>query len=266
MCPLGVSESRPVAVVTGASSGIGAEFARQLAARGHDLVVVARRADRLAALADDVARADGARVEPLVADLTVVAGVDAVAARLTDAERPVDLLVNNAGVGSEGRFWELPVDREAAEVALNVVALHRLTHAALRPMVARGAGGVINVSSLAGYQPLPMHATYGATKAFVSSFSNALHEELVGTGVRMMVLAPGFTRTEFQAESFDPGRIPSVAWQDADAVVVTALRDYERGRAVCITGTVNVAAAVASSVLPAGVTRRVVGAVTRRMS
>ena len=253
------------ALVTGASSGIGEAFARQLAARGHDLVVVARRADRLAALAESVTRSHGRVVEVLEADLTDPAGLGRVTQRCADPERPLDLLVNNAGHGTLGRFWELPRAGETASVALNVTALVECTHAALGPMVARGSGGVINVSSLGAYQPLPLNATYGATKAFVSSFTNSLAEELRGTGVRAMVVAPGFTRTEFQAESFSPGNVPGFVWQSADAVAAAALRAYERGRVVCITGVVNVVTAAASSVMPAAVTRRVTGAVTRRI-
>jgi short-subunit dehydrogenase len=189
--------------------------------------------------------------------------VAAVAARLTDASRPVDLLVNNAGVGTVGKFWELPVEDEAAMIELNVVALVRLTHAALGPMVDRNRGGVINISSLGAYQPVPFNATYGATKAFVSAFTNAVREELRGTDVKLMAVAPGYTRTEFQETSFEPQGIPSFVWQSADAVAATAMRAYDRGRTVCITGAVNVVAAAASSVMPAGVMRRVAGAVTR---
>ena len=130
-------------------------------------------------------------------------------------------------------------------------------------MVARDAGGVINVSSLSAYQPVPLNATYGATKAFVSSFSNAVREELRGTDVKLMVVAPGFTRTEFQESSFSPTDVPEFAWQSADEVAATALRAYDRGRAVCITGALNVATVAASSVMPAAVTRRVTGFVTR---
>lgn len=261
----GTQGARPVAVVTGASSGIGEAFAGALAARGHDLVLVARRAELLGDLAARLVADHGVEVEVLPADLATDAGVAAVAERLGDAARPVDLLVNNAGVGTMGRFWELPIEGEAAEVALNVVALMRLTHAALGPMVTRGGGGVINVSSISAYQPIPRHATYGATKAFVSSFTNALHEELRGTGVRVMALAPGFTRTGFQADGFDPVNLPDLAWQSADTVAATALKAFDRGRVVCITGILNVATVAASSVMPAAVTRRVAGITTRRL-
>jgi short-subunit dehydrogenase len=255
--------ARPVALVTGASSGIGEAFARGLAARAHDLVVVARDVARLEALAEQLGADHGATIDVLGADLTTVDGLGAVSARLGDEMRPVDLLVNNAGVGTEGRFWELPMAGEDAELRLNVLALMHLTHAALGPMVARGSGGVINVSSIAAYQPVPMSATYGATKAFVSSFTNAVREELRGTGVKAMVVAPGFTRTGFQATSIAAAGVPGFAWQSSEAVAETALRAYERGRAVCITGAVNVATVAASSVLPTGITRRVSGLVTR---
>ena len=251
------------ALVTGASSGIGEAFARELAARGDDLVLVARRADRLEAEAARLTETHGVAVEPLAADLGSAAGVADVAARLTDPDRPIDLLVNNAGIGSSGKFWELPVEEEVAIIGLNVVALVRLTHAALGPMVARDSGGVINVSSIAAYQPTPLSATYGATKSYISSFTNAVRDELRGTNVRLMVLAPGFTHTEFQEKSIDPRGLPAFVWQSADTVAATALRAYGRGRGVCVTGAVNVVAAAASKVMPAAVMRRISGAVTR---
>src|SRR5262249_26994903 len=164
---------------------IGAAFAEALAGRGHDLVVVARREGRLQDLAASLQRTHGRAVDTLAADLSTDDGVSAVAKRLGDESAPIELLVNNAGFGTSGRFWDLDAAREAAELRVNVEALVILTHAALRAMVPRGRGGVINVSSVAGYQPTPWGATYGATKAFVSSFTNALHEELRGTGVRM---------------------------------------------------------------------------------
>jgi short-subunit dehydrogenase len=251
------------ALVTGASAGIGEAFARELALRGHDLVLVARRADRLDAAASGLALAHGITVEPLAADLGTPAGVATVAARLTDDARPVDLLVNNAGVGTSGRFWELPVEGEVAVVTLNVVTLVQLTHAALGPMVERNSGGVINVSSLGAYQPVPLNATYGATKSFVSSFTNAVREELRATKVKLMAVAPGFTHTEFQEHSINPRGLPDFVWQSPDTVAAAAMRAYDRGRTVCITGAVNVVAAAASSVMPAAVTRRVSGALTR---
>ena len=255
----------PVGVVTGASSGIGAAFARVLAARGHDLVLVARSEARLRELGAELEGEHGTRSEVLSADLETTDGIARVAERLGDAARPVELLVNNAGFGTTGRFAELPVDQEEAEIRLNVLAVVDLTHAALGPMVERGHGGVINVSSVGAYQPTPLSATYGATKAFVSSFTNALHEELRGTGVKAMVLAPGFTHTEFHVRAGvdNKDQTPGFLWQSADEVAQTAMRAYDRGRAVCVPGAVNGVAAAFAGTMPAGVSRRIAGLVTK---
>jgi len=188
-----MSITKPVALVTGASAGIGEQLARQLAQRGHDLVLVARDRERLEALAKDVEAEFGAQCEVLSADLTVPAELATVEARARD----VDVLVNNAGFGSFGRFDQLDIDVESREINLNVLALVRLTHAAAGGMTQRGHGGILNVSSLAGHQPGPLNATYSATKAFVTSFTQAVHEELKGTGVAVTALCPGFTHTEF---------------------------------------------------------------------
>jgi len=257
---------KSVALVTGASSGIGESFARLLAQRGHDLVLVARRADRLEAVAGQTTREHGAAAEVLVADLESDEGIRIVEARLSDASRPVELVVNNAGFGTSGRFHEMPVEAEEAEIKLNVLALVRLTHVALTGMVERGHGGVINVSSVAAYQPTPESATYAATKAFVSSFTNAIHEELNGTGVKAMVLAPGFTHTEFheRAGVDAPSQLPEFLWQSADEVVTAALKAYESGRAVCVPGPINSVAAAVSGAMPAGVSRRIAALVTKR--
>ena len=258
---------KSVALVTGASAGIGESFARLLAQRGHDVVLVARRAERLEAVAERVAKEHGAAAEVLVADLETDDGVRIVEARLSDDARPVELVVNNAGFGTGGRFHEMPVEREDAEIRLNVVALVRLTHAALTGMVERGHGGVINVSSVAAYQPAPNSATYCATKAFVSSFTNAIHEELHGTGVKAMVLAPGFTHTEFHERSGigNKHQMPEFLWQSCDEVVTAALKAYDRGRAVCVPGPINTVAAAFSGAMPAGVSRKIAGIVTKRV-
>ena len=256
----------PVAVVTGASTGIGAAFARVLAARGYDLVLVSRNEVRLRELGDELERSHSRTSQVLAADLETDGGVARVADRLRDAARPIELLVNNAGFLTTGRFHELPVEREAGEVRLNVLALTVLTHAALGPMVERGHGGVINLSSVGAYQPLPLSATYSATKAFVSSFTNAIHEELRGTGVKAMVLAPGFTHTELH-ERAGVERLtetPGFLWQPADEVAQTAMKAYERGRAVCIPGAVNAMTAAVSGAMPAGVTRRVAAVLAKR--
>jgi len=254
-----------VALVTGASAGIGRAFAVGLAARGHHVVLVARDAARLEALAAEVTAAHGVDAEVLAADLLTDDGVAAVEARLGAVDHPVDILVNNAGFGTFGRFAELDVDREVQEVELNVVALLRLTHAALGAMEARHAGAILNLASLAAYQPAPASATYAATKAFVHSFTHAVHEEARGTGVHVMLVCPGYTHTEFHDRAeLGPTDLPEFVWQSADVVVAAALRDLDRGRSVSIPGVLNQTAAAFSSVAPAGITRRVAGLVVKR--
>jgi uncharacterized protein len=219
------------ALVTGASSGIGVEFARCLAARGCDLVVVARRTDRLEALATELAPA---RVEVITADLATDAGVEQVAQRLR--EHPVELLVNNAGVGSGGAFHTLPIHREVAEIYLNVIAPVRLTHAALDSMVAAGHGGILNVSSLAGDQPLRGFATYASTKAYLTSFSESIAAELRGTGVHVTALKPGYTRSEMNPDAPDPESFAGKFWLQADDVARAGLDAVEHGRLICVPG------------------------------
>ena len=167
----------PLALVTGASSGIGRAIAVQLAADGSDLIVVARRRDRLEALAEELRSAHGVKVDVLVADVTDPEQLAVVEERLRSGAPAVDLLVNNAGRGGQGPFAELPIDYQEGQIRLNVLAPVRLTHAALQQMLPRRSGGVLNVSSIAGLQPMPNVATYAATKAYLSNFSHALHEE-----------------------------------------------------------------------------------------
>jgi short-subunit dehydrogenase len=229
------------ALITGASSGIGAAIARRLAALGvGHLVLVARRAERLEALAAELAAAHDTSVEVLAADLADPDELGRVETRLGEGgERAIDLLVNNAGLGTSGPFISLPVDREDHEIQVNVVALVRLSRAALAPMVERGRGAVMNLSSMASYQPSPGLATYGATKAFVTMFSEALHEEVRGTGVTVTAVLPGFTRTEFQqvVGDSDFNDAPSFVWMTADAVAATAVADTAKGKALCVPGT-----------------------------
>ena len=252
-------------LVTGASSGIGMAFARRLAARGDDLVIVARNEGRLKELADEIQSGLRRDVEVLPADLTLADDLSRVETRLNDDDRPIDLLVNNAGFGTAGRFVELPVGREDEEIRLNVLALMRLSHAALDGMVRRGHGGVINVSSIGGFQPGARNATYSATKAFVTSFSEALHEELRGTGVKLLALCPGFTRTEFQERGgFDTEKIPKRAWQTPETVVDAALAAYGKGKALCIPGFGNKAMASMTHLAPRSLVRRVSAKVSER--
>src|SRR5499426_4034498 len=247
---------RRLALVTGASSGIGEAFARRLARDGYDLVLVARSADALAALASELGRERGAAVECLAADLTDAADLRRVEARVRSVPA-FDLVVNNAGVGSAGAFAELDVDGEEKQILLNVVALTRLTHAAVASMLPRDRGAVINVSSLAGMGPYPFTATYGATKAFVNSLTEAIAEELRGSNVHVQALCPGFTRTRFQERAgVDPGTVPRFAWMSAEAVVGASLASLARGELVCVPGAGYKVLRVASGAMPRSVFRR----------
>jgi len=240
-------------LVTGASSGIGEAFARELAARGMDLVLVARSEDKLRTLAAELARGHGIRAETVAADL----GGEGTAARLYDEVEGlgmrVDMLLNNAGFGTHGPFETLSPDRDHAEVMLNVSAVVDLSHAFLPAMVERGDGAVINVSSTAGFQPLPYMAVYGATKAFVLSFSEALWAEYRGRGVRVLALCPGATETPFfgvvGAEEASVGRRRA-----PQQVVATGLRALERGRGSAIDGAFNYWLAQTPRLAPRGLT------------
>lgn len=255
-----------VALVTGASSGIGREFARVLAADGTDLVVVARRTERLEDLREELTATHDVEVEVLSADLTDAGQRAAVEDRLRDGGAPVDLLVNNAGFGTYGRFDELDADREESELLLLVVAVHRLTRAAVPGMLDRGHGSILNVSSLAGFQPLPFDATYSAAKAFVTRFSEALHEEYRGTGVHVTALCPGFVRTEFhESADIERGGVPRQAWLDARRVAQEGLGAAARGDAVCVPGLGYRALVAAGRLAPRALVRRIAGAVTRRL-
>ena len=230
------------ALVTGASSGLGRTFATQLASQGTALVLVARRADELEELASDLRSAHGVGVQVVPADLCDPQARERVEDRLRDDAEPVGLLVNNAGVGTIGRLVHQDVDGQARMVELNVTAVVRLSHVATRQMVDRGRGGILNVSSLSSFQPLPSMATYAATKAAVSSFTEALHEELLGTGVHVTNLCPGFTRTSFAAaagaeDSADD--IPALFWMGADPVCRAGLRGVATNRATVVPGLTN---------------------------
>ncbi len=228
------------ALVTGASSGIGAAFARRLAAEGYDLVLVARRADRLAALAAELEGTYGIHAETLIADLVAEDAVERVAGTLA-AVPDLELLVSNAGVGTEGRFYKADIGPQLNMIRLHVLASVRLAHAALPGMVERGRGGIINVASLAGFMALPGNVQYCATKGYLISFSKALALEMAGTGVRVQALCPGFTHTELHdgLQKFDKAKSPAILWMPAEAVVDASLRGLARGETVCIPGLGN---------------------------
>lgn len=222
------------ALVTGATAGIGREFAHQLAARGFDLVIVARDTERLTRESEALRSRHGVAVEVLPADLTDREQLARVEERLADRERPVDLLVNNAGFGLKGRFLDNDVEEEQAMLDVLVTAVMRLSHAALGAMTARGHGGLVNVSSVAAFLP---RGTYSAAKSWVNSFGEWAHHEYARAGVVVTTLCPGFTRTEFHAR-MDVGRdsAPGFLWLDVEDLVSAALRDHERGRAFSVPG------------------------------
>jgi short-subunit dehydrogenase len=262
--PFDLRQSPPRALVTGASAGIGAAFAESLARDGYDLVLVARNRERLDELADKIRRQRERQVDVLPADLTRPEDLRAVEQAVAGDAR-LELLVNNAGFGTVGRFADLEVEREEEEIRLNVLALVHLTRAALPGMIGRGRGAIVNVSSLAALQPGPFSATYGATKAYVNSFSEAIHEELRGTGVKVQVLCPGFTRTEFQERAgINAARIPSFAWMSAEAVVEASLAGLARGDVVCIPGLGNRMLASLISATPRSVMRRAMATAGKR--
>jgi uncharacterized protein len=220
------------ALVTGPTAGIGHVFATRLAARGHDLVLVARDRERLEQVAKELRTTYGVEVEVLPADLADRAELARVEARLADRDRPVDLLVNNAGFGLKGRFLDNDVDAEQAMLDVLVTAVMRLSHAALGPMSERGSGGVINVSSVAAFLP---RGSYSAAKAWVNSFSEWAANEYRSQGVRVMALCPGFTQTEFH-ERMGVRRGSGFLWMDAEFLVDKALADFDKGRVYSIPG------------------------------
>lgn len=240
------------ALVTGASSGIGAALARLLAGEGTGLVLVARDKVRLEALAAELGdgKGGGVAVEVLPADLADPASLAAVEARIADNDRAVDLVVNNAGFGTYGPFMDADIDAEEREIAVNVTALVRLTHSAVRAMVPRGRGAIMNISSMAALQATPGNATYGATKGFVAMFGEAVASELAGTGVTVTTVLPGFTHTEFHERAgVEPRRPLGMPWQSAEECAAEALAATHAGRSWVVTGGVNkVAAAVAGPV------------------
>lgn len=253
------------ALITGASAGIGEAFARLLADQGTDLVLVARRTDRLEALADELtARPDPVGVEILTADLGDHDGLNRVVNRLEDVTKPIDLLVNNAGFGTVGDFLDQDPDREASMIDVNIGAVHRLAHAAGTAMADRGGGGILNVSSIAGFTPSPKSATYGATKAFVTSFSEALAVELGPQNVVVSCLCPGLTRTEFQEKAdYRPSALPDLFWQSAEEVAEAGLAGIAQGRIRVVPGVHNRVTTGLARLTPGGVVRRVAKALAR---
>lgn len=247
----------PTALVTGPTAGIGRSFARRLAEDGHDLVLVARDEARLAELAEELRAAHGVEVEVLPADLADRGSLALVERRLADRDRPVDLLVNNAGFGLKGRFLDNDIETEQAMLEVLVTAVLRLSHAALGAMTERGSGGIINVSSVAAFLP---RGSYSAAKAWVNSFSEWAANEYRDRGVTVTVLCPGFTRTEFHERmGVSRDSAPAFMWLDADELVATALGDFEKGRTFSIPSARYKAITTVARVVPSGLLQRFQG-------
>ena len=248
------------ALVTGASGGIGEAFARQLAALGKDLVLVARSEDKLNALARELGSQYAVQAHVVVADLARHDSASALYAETGCLGLDIDLLVNNAGFARAGAFSELPFDVQADMVRLNVNTLTELTRLYLPAMRQRRRGGVINVASNAAFQPVPYIAVYGATKAYVLSFSEAIAEEVAADGVRVMALCPGATATDFH-DTAGVWVQQQSSMPTPDEVVAAGLRAFERGRRYFLHGATNQLTAIASRLLP----RRLVVYLTARV-
>ena len=246
-------------LITGASAGIGAELARYFAAEGCELVLVARRLERLEALADSLEREFRVRCSAIAADLGQPRAGRALAADLERRGLAVDVLVNNAGFGDRGRFAEQDDDRLRQMIDLNVTELVGLTRALLPGMIARGRGGVLNVASTAAFQAGPYMAVYYATKAFVLSFTEALAVELDGTGVGATCVCPGATHTEFaEVAGMADSKLFELSAMGAEPVARLAHRGFRRGRTVVVTGRVNRLGTIFAQLAPRALTRRMV--------
>jgi uncharacterized protein len=220
------------ALITGATAGLGAAFAERLARDGHHLVLAARNTERMHEQATDLHDRHGVEVSVLTADLATEEGITALEKRVGDRDRPVDLLVNNAGFGNRGRFLEVPMADELTMLKVHCEAVLRSTAAAVASMRTRGRGGVVNVASAAAFLP---RGTYGASKAWITQFTQGVAADLGGSGVRLMALCPGFVRTEFHRRAgMDAENVPGWMWLEAGRVVDAALADLARGRTVSI--------------------------------
>jgi short-subunit dehydrogenase len=240
-------------LVTGASSGIGAEVARGLARRGHGVTLAARREERLRELAEEISGEHDVRVETIAIDVTDKDARSRLKADIEERGLAVEVLVNNAGFGSGGAFVEQDAEEEASIIATNVEALVAITGHFLPAMVERGRGAVLNLASLISFQPVPFQATYGASKSAVLAFTEAIHEELRGSGVTITAICPGPVRTEFGEQGGFGGaddKIPDFVWLEADKVAEDAIEGLEKGERVVVPGALNQLAAFAGHYMP----------------
>jgi short-subunit dehydrogenase len=247
--PASVNDLQATALVTGASSGIGVAIAAELARRGHSLTLVATRADRLREVAAEIARAHGVRVEWISADLCSASERDRLADDIAARGQVVDVLVNNAGIGTIGLFHELPVAQEVQLVRLNVEAVVALCGAFVPGMVKRGSGAILNVSSVSGFMPVPRQVTYSASKAFVLGFTEALTLDLHGTGVTATALCPGPVKTNFGG--LIEG-LPAALFVEPERVAREAIDALERGRRSVVPGAANRMNAMSGRYAPRG--------------
>ncbi len=253
-----------LAVVTGASSGIGEQFARRLAEEGRPLLLVARRQERLDRLAERLRAEHGVEASVLAADLTEAGAVDAVITAAAATGHRLGLVVNNAGFGEEGPFHAAGRQRQLDMVRLNVEAVVALTHAALAVLVPQGSGAVLNVASVVAFLPAPTSAVYAASKAFVLSFTEAVHEEVRALGVTVTAICPGATHTEFfENAGSDMDSLPGFMFADPDVVAGDGLEAVARCEAVRVSGAVNKVSVGIMSALPRAALRRIAGLATR---
>ncbi len=257
---------RKLAAITGASAGIGAMFARKLAARGYDLLLIARREDRLRSLASELSDTYHVKADFLTADLADAAELERAAERIQGAAN-LGLLVNNAGFGIHGLFFESEVAGQLEMHRLHVLATVRLTHAALQNLVPRGEGGVINVASVAGFSQAPGSISYNSTKAWMISFTEGIAIELASkaSAVRVQALCPGFTLSEFHdVIRADRSAIPKSLWMTADFVVADSLRGLDQGKLIVVPGWRYKLVVGGMKMIPGGVMRRLTRSTTRR--
>lgn len=251
-----IPSDKGTALITGASAGIGTEFARQMAERGYNVTLAARRLDRLAELAIEIEREYDVRATAVACDVTDATQRQELLDSIEARGDVVDILINNAGIGTDGPFWERHTDEQLAQIEINVLALTALTHMVLPGMIERDHGAVLNVASTAAFQPMPRQAVYAATKAYVLSFSQALSKELSNTGVSMTVLCPGPTRTEFfgERQAGLEDSTPGFTWQTAADCARAGLDGMFKRKRVVVPKALNKVGAVSARHTPTSVT------------